>query len=78
MAHGARNHPLNWLRCAILEIGDGEVEVSWNKINRELNAVADQLAKDSHSIIGDIVIYHIVPDILVIVLTLDGCGLVNR
>lgn len=49
----------------------------WKKIDRELNVVADRLAKDSHIISGNSVIFETLPNNLVNLLSLYGCGLVT-
>lgn len=69
------NNQLQQLVDAILEIGeDEEMELNWNVVGREFNAVADRLANNSDDIIGADVIYDFVPGIIAQLLSVDKFG----
>lgn len=72
--HSAGTHPFNGFRRRILEACVGSVSVQWRHVGRELNLVADQLARSGHYDNGNFVIFDVIPDFLVYFLTLDGCG----
>lgn len=60
----AENH--QWLPAIreILEIGKGIIEIEWTTIGRELNAVADCLAKENNRIRDRFVIFDDILDFL--------------
>lgn len=59
----------------IIEVGDGELNRRWRKVNRCNNCVADKLANLSHSANGNFVIYDSIPGLLVNLLAVDSIGL---
>lgn len=59
----------------IIEVGGGELNVTWRKVNRLNNCVANKLAKLSHTVYGNIIIFDFIPDFLVNSLAFDNIGL---
>lgn len=53
------------------EIGGCELMINWRKVKREVNDVADSLAKFSHSMRDSFVIFNIVPNFIVYSLERD-------
>lgn len=56
-------------------MGDGELNRRWRKVNRGINCVADKLAKLSHTVDENFVIYDFILGLLVNSLAFDNIGL---
>lgn len=68
------NHPLHQLIYDVLGIGAGNSKILWKKIDRDINVVADKLAKKSQSLSRMCDIHATVLSFLAQALVPDGCG----
>lgn len=57
----SENHHLHHLVNSTLAVGGDEIELKCCLVGRQLNVVTDRLAKESHMISGNCVIYDSVP-----------------
>lgn len=59
----------------IIEVGHGELNRIQRKVNRSNNCVADKLAKLSHTVDDNFVIFDSIPGLLANLLAFDNTGL---
>lgn len=69
------NHPHQQMLNSIRNIGEGEAIWLWQKIERQLNCVADTLAKYCSQLDIDCKVFDLPPDFLFLALNLDRVGL---